>query len=570
MNSDEILNELLQEEVEDDPDSASTTSSDFFVDDSDEDPDYRPDEAAYQQHETYDSSDSDGDLSEDDVPLSSRVQNQQVEASSGWSDVNIDDLRNIEFNLNGDVVGVNPDLIDNMIDCEPHEFYLLFLDNEVLNFLVQETNRYAEQCKVRNKNKYTVNKWYNTDPQEMKVFLGIVMYMGLVQMPSIRHYWKKDAYFNTKISQSMSRYRFESILTLFHCANNENARGERLAKIQPLVEMMTMKFKQCYAPEEKICIDESVVPFLGRLLFKQFLKNKRHRYGIKVFKICAKDYYTLEYNVYSGKGSQTQNESLFSTNIVLNMTEPYQDSGRTIYMDNWYSSVDLAQKLLARGTHMVGTLRANRKGNPPNVVVKKLKKGEVVAQQKDGVMVLKWKDKRDLLMISTKHDASCIDVPKRGLIQRKPKVVMDYNDGKSFIDRNDQMGSYASPLRKSMKWYRKIAFDVILTTSVVNALSLFQTVTSKRVTVTDFKENILKYLCYKPSILGPRLDQPHKLVNAPRKRCSICYSKLLEAKGYKDAQNKTPRPTLQCTVCQSNQCMECFFEIHNAKLVGNL
>lgn len=572
----EMIDHLLQEELEDDPDSDSTTSSDFFVDDSDEDPDYRPDGSPRWESNqgTYNYSDSDSEMRiEDNVPLSSRLQNQPLaheQRISGWSDVNIEELNNIEFNVNGDVVGINPDLIDTLIDGQPHDFYNLFLDDEVLNYLVQETNRYAEQCKATNKNKYAVNNWCNTDPQEMKMFLGIVMYMGLVPMSSIRHYWKKDEYFNTKISQTMPRFRFESMLTLFHCANNENAQGGRLAKIQPLVQMMTVKFKQWYAPEEKLCIDESVVPFLGRLLFKQYLKNKRHRYGIKIFKVRAKDYYTLEYNVYSGKGSQTLNESLFSTNIVLNMTEPYLDCGRTIYMDNWYSSVDLAKRLLDRNTNMVGTLRANRRGNPPEVVGKKLKKGEVVAQQKEGVLVLKWKDKRDLLMISTKHDNSCVDVQKRGLIQRKPKVVMDYNDGKSFIDRNDQMGSYASPLRKSLKWYRKIAFDVLLTISVVNSLSLFQTVTSKQITITAFKEHIFKYLCFRPSNIEPISEQSHKLISAPRKRCSICYAKILAAEGYKVAQNKTPRPALKCTVCKSNQCMACFFEIHYSKLVTRL
>lgn len=47
-----------------------------------------------------------------------------------------------------------------------------------------------------------------------------------------------------------------------------------------------------------MCIDESVVPFIGRLVFRQYLKNKKHRHGIKIFKLCLKDFYTLQYNIY--------------------------------------------------------------------------------------------------------------------------------------------------------------------------------------------------------------------------------------------------------------------------------
>ena len=38
----------------------------------------------------------------------------------------------------------------------------------------------------------------------------------------------------------------------------------------------------------------------------------------------------------------------------------------------------------------------------------------------------------------------------------KSKAVIEYNKGKAGIDLSDQMGAYASVLRKSIKWYRKV------------------------------------------------------------------------------------------------------------------
>lgn len=79
----------------------------------------------------------------------------------------------------------------------------------------------------------------------------------------------------------------------FHCGNNENIQHGRLNKIQSLVDFLVENFNKWYIPEEKVCIDESF-PFIGRLIFRQYLKNKKHRYGIKIFKLCLKDYYTSQ------------------------------------------------------------------------------------------------------------------------------------------------------------------------------------------------------------------------------------------------------------------------------------
>ncbi|KAF7384588.1 hypothetical protein HZH68_014200 [Vespula germanica] len=45
---------------------------------------------------------------------------------------------------------------------------------------------------------------------------------------------------------------------------------------------------------------------------------------------------------------------------------------------------------------------------------------------------------------------------KRGFY-RKPKMVIGYNAGKNAIDLSDYMSAYKNPLRKTIKWYRKLA-----------------------------------------------------------------------------------------------------------------
>lgn len=92
-------------------------------------------------------------------------------------------------------------------------------------------------------------------------------------------------------------------------------------------------------------------------------------------------------------------------------------------------------------------------------------------------MILKWEDRRNVLMLSTKHDNTMKSFIRR-ITTEKPHVVADYNNGKSNIDLTDLMWSYYNTcLRRSIKWYRKLIFDLICNTSMVNGLSIYTSVT---------------------------------------------------------------------------------------------
>ena len=58
---------------------------------------------------------------------------------------------------------------------------------------------------------------------------------------------------------------------------------------------------------------------------------------------------------------------------------------------------------------MCGTLRKNRKGVPKSVTQAKLKRGKVTGKENsEGIKVENWKDKRNVLMMTTvpEHTAS--------------------------------------------------------------------------------------------------------------------------------------------------------------------
>ncbi|XGW29176.1 hypothetical protein V3C99_008743, partial [Haemonchus contortus] len=147
------------------------------------------------------------------------------------------------------------------------------------------------------------------------------------------------------------------------------------------------------------------------------------------FKLCAKGGYTIRIKIYAGEGL-SRHEPL-AEQVVLEQMEGYLDEGRIVCTDNFYSGVGLAEKLISRSSHLVGTLMSNRKGIPREIKGMKLERDHLCCKQKrNGILVLKWRDKRDLYMISTKHDAAV-------RTSQKPEVLDDYNEMKGFVDRTN-------------------------------------------------------------------------------------------------------------------------------------
>ena len=70
-----------------------------------------------------------------------------------------------------------------------------------------------------------------------------------------------------------------------------------------------------------MAVDEVIVKFKGRILFKQYIPKKCKRFGIKIFKLCDSTGYTCDMNVYLGKERQRAAQHLTATHeTVTNLT----------------------------------------------------------------------------------------------------------------------------------------------------------------------------------------------------------------------------------------------------------
>ena len=84
-------------------------------------------------------------------------------------------------------------------------------------------------------------------------------------------------------------------------------------------------------------------------------------------------------NIFAGDGTRINPDSNFTykaTNIVTSLAEDVLDEGSCIYVDNWYSSVELLVELGKRSTNVIRTDRKDRKTLTKDIVNAKLNKGE--------------------------------------------------------------------------------------------------------------------------------------------------------------------------------------------------
>ncbi|XP_060845755.1 piggyBac transposable element-derived protein 4-like [Rhopalosiphum padi] len=179
-------------------------------------------------------------------------------------------------------------------------------------------------------------------------------------MPNLGSYWStKHRYKNNVAQKTMSRNRFELLLRFWHFSDNKKApEGDRIYKIHNIIDKIVNRFQNVMEPGEVLAVDETMVPFRGRLLFRQYIPGKAHKYDVKLFKLCGTNGYTYNVQVYGGK-SQVDGKRL-GCRVVLDLSRRYLNMGRTMVTDNFYTSITLANELLTNDTHLVGTLRSNR------------------------------------------------------------------------------------------------------------------------------------------------------------------------------------------------------------------
>ncbi|CAB3252444.1 unnamed protein product [Arctia plantaginis] len=142
----------------------------------------------------------------------------------------------------------------------------------------------------------------------------------------------------------MSRERFDFLLNCLRfddkSTRNERKAQDKFAPIRDLWGVFIQICRDSYKAGSYITIDEQLLSFRGRCKFR----IKPNKYGLKILMLCdAKTNYMLNARPYLGQ-TETNGDSLGSF-YVKTLTEGLWGRNRNITMDNWFTSVPLAQRI---------------------------------------------------------------------------------------------------------------------------------------------------------------------------------------------------------------------------------
>ena len=109
-------------------------------------------------------------------------------------------------------------------------------------------------------------------------------------------------------------------------------------------------------------MEEVIVKFQGRVIFRQNIPKKRKVLASKFTKLFDKSGYTYDMKVYSGRDSHYATDDMTSTQAtVRHWTCRVEGLGHKLFMDNFFSLPRIFYDLLRREIHSWGTVQPNRR-----------------------------------------------------------------------------------------------------------------------------------------------------------------------------------------------------------------
>ena len=481
-----------------------------------------------------------------------------------------------------------------------------FFTEEVWDLLVRETNRFAAQVRAELTSS-SPRPWHDVDKDEMKAFVGVMMVMGICKLPRLEMYWSTThPLFTPELRKVMSLKRFQQIWRFFHLndSNKQVPHGQLgydpLFKVRTLLDLVSPRLESEYNPHEQLSVDEAMIKFKGRLGFKQYMKAKPTKWGIKVFVLSdSTNGYVHRFQVYTGKNSSLSGsgEHGLCTQAVLSLMQGIEDRCHKVFMDNYYTSPILFLTLYDKKVQACGTAKTYRKWYPQELAVsdRGKERGWYDYQASPPLLACAWKDRRIINFLTTMHKATgptrvLRTVVSDGRVTREavtcPPLLPDYQAFMRGVDRADQLIGYYNIGRRSKKWWKRV-FGYVIEVAALNAYIIQK---EGRPTSDRSKHDYLDFrVALAEELIGtfssrqvpagrPRsVDHQQTLRLDPSKGhlpivedsvhdCVVC-CKIREVRKLKRSELRH-ETKYKCSVCDVNLCLSrgrnCFMKYHTS------
>ena len=457
----------------------------------------------------------------------------------------------------------------------PVELFELFFDTETLQFLVENTQKYAHDVKGDHS--------FALDQETLKVFFAVLLLSGYAVLPRRRMYWEQQPdVWNAAVATAMPRKKFEDLLRYFHISDNSRLQAnDRFAKVRPLLASLNERWLLFKSTACHLSIDETMIPYFGKHGCKQHIHGKPIRFGYKMWSLASSDGYLLQGEPYQGASTSCDIPGLgMGGSVVMDLvSELPRDHKYSLYFDNLFTSLPLLDRLAAEGFGATGTLRMNRTKKAPLKNPKDLLKTPrgshyFLQDETSGSVIVQWHDSNIVTLASNCHSVEPLGQARRWSHKEKkivtisqPHTIAAYNKYMGGVDRLDQnVATYRISIRTKKWWWPLFSF--LISATVNNAWLLYrdtETYKTDKLDLLEFTRRIVNAYLQKygsrPKSKAvkctPRMKrvlpevrfdhQDHIIESIPKqRRCGHCGKKVLR----------------QCAKCTVPLHVDCFGAFH--------
>lgn len=417
------------------------------------------------------------------------------------------------------------------------------------------------------------------DTTEMRALLGLLIYTAVFKSnhENVSTIFSTDGTGREIFRMSMSAQRFHVLLVCLRFDDieerEERKKYDPTCAVSALLEQFNRNSQASFCIGAYTTIDEMLVSFRGRCIFKMYMPSKPAKYGLKVQCLTdARNHYVYNTYLYCGKGSDGRGLSAeekklaIPTQAALRLCQPILQTNRNVTGDNWYSSIELVETFLEKGLTFVGTLKKNKPQIPKQFLPSREREvGSSVYGFTNKMTLLSHVPKKGkaVLLISSMHHSKENDSSSN-----TPEIISFYNNTKGGVDTVDQMCANYSSSRRTRRWTMAV-FCRILDMSAVNGFILHQSYRKRKVMErADFMKGLAKQLIepyLKLRVVNTRLPRSlrqaigrilgtalpeesqteERLSRESRKRCQSCPA------------SKRKKTTYLCASCRSPVCLQC-------------
>ena len=231
-------------------------------------------------------------------------------------------------------------------------------------------------------------------------------------------------------------------------------------KFKPFLDFINRLFKYHYKPRRDLSIDETLIASRGRTAMLQYIPTKVAKYGVKFWVLAeSATGYILHMECYLGRRFQpTPAGESQGTNVVMKLLNLCELLNKCYHIvtDNFFTSINLARKLLDKRTYLTGTLRSNRP-LPRSIKYPTVQAGDSYYLRQGRILLLAYKNaegsQKPVRLLSTYCNAAND--------QQKPKAVKIYNNYMGGVDGADMMISFYETKRKTIKVWKRVLIHLI-------------------------------------------------------------------------------------------------------------